>query len=1052
LKDDHHPLPDDAAPLRAELFSAAQMAVHGRRLAAAHQLDTQLGNTRLLDRLADNAAVIADACTGLTLAARDGVRLAPAADWLLDHAYMIEEQVRLAHSHLPPHYSRALPCLAPAPGEDEACRQPRVYRLALEVIAHGDGRFEPESLARFVAAYQEGAPLALGELWAIPIMLRLALLENVRRIAARQSHTCKQRALANRWADRLAGQAEQRPGDLILLVADMARDVPAMDASFVAELTRRLQGRSGPLTQALQWIATRLADDERTIEQSVQTDIARQSADQVSVANSIGSLRLLGTMDWREFVETLSAVEQALRQDPAGVYGKMDFATRDHYRHVIERLARAGRRGEIEVAGEALALAGEAAPGQRQHHVGYYLAGAGLARLERRLQLRTAAHRSVRRMLRRLPLPFYLGAIGILTALFTAAAVIHAAADGAGDALLFALAVLAAFGASQLALALVNLLAARLVHPKPLPRMDFSAGIPADAQTVVAVPALLYSRDNVAALCDDLEVRYLANRDPHLRFCLVTDLLDAPLQDMPGDAELVEQARAAIAALNGKYAQDHDGTPDGGSFLFLHRLRVWNEGEGAWIGRERKRGKLEDLNAFLRRGERSPFAVVEGATYGLAETRYVITLDADTQLPRDAARELVAAMAHPLNAAVLNAEGSRVVEGYGLLQPRVSASLPLENASRYERLCGGAPGIDPYTRAVSDVYQDLFGEGSFIGKGIYDLAAFERTLHVPDDRVLSHDLLEGCHLRSGLLGDVQLYEAGPARYSDDVGRRHRWIRGDWQLAAWLGLRVPAPGGRRLPNPLSPLSRWKLFDNLRRSLVAPVLSALLLLCWAMLDGPAFWSAAVLAIFFLPVFFQALIRLAGKAHDVTLRQHLLNWAQDTRVGLCQATLDMSFLPYEAWYSLDAIARSAWRLGVSRRHLLEWKASSLSRSAPTWKATAATWRSRRRLRSARRCCCRLPIRWRCSRRRRCCCCGSCRRCSPGGSACRWSGPRPPSMAASAAFCMAWRAAPGPSSKTTWWPRRTGSRPTTCRNTRRRGWRTVPRPPTSGWRCWPT
>jgi cyclic beta-1,2-glucan synthetase len=936
LRDERHRLPDDAAPLRAELFSAAQMAVHGRRLAAEHQPDTRPGNARLLDRLAENAAVIAQACAGLTQAAREGARLAPAAEWLLDHYYMIEEQVRLAHSHLPRRYSRALPCLADAPGEGDTGGElrahprahPRVYRLALEAVAHGDGRLEPESLARFVAAYQEGAPLALGELWAIPIMLRLALLENLRRIAVRQAHTCTQRALANRWADRLAGQADQRPGDLILLVADMARAVPAMGASFVAELTRRLQGRSGPLTQALQWIATRLADDERTIDQAVQSDIARQSADQVSAANSIGSLRLLGTLDWREFVETLSAVEQALRQDPAGVYGRMDFATRDHYRHAVERLARAGGRSEIEVAAEALALAGEAEPGRREQHVGHYLAGAGLAHLERRLGLRSG----LQRLLRRLPLPFYLGAVGILTALFTAAAVIHADANGAGHALLFALAVLAAFGSSQLALALVDLLAARLVRPKPLPRMDFSAGIPADARTVVAVPALLYSRDNVAALCDDLEVRYLANRDPHLRFCLLTDLLDAPLQDMPDDAELVAQARAAIAALNRKYAHGQDGGQDGGPFLFLHRTRVWSEGEGAWIGRERKRGKLDDLNAFLRSGARAPFAVVEGATSGLAETRYVITLDADTRLPRDAARELVATMAHPLNAAVLDAAGSRVVEGYGLLQPRVSAALPRENASRYERLCGGEPGIDPYTRAGSDVYQDLFGEGSFIGKGIYDLEIFERVLRgrFPDDRVLSHDLLEGCHIRSGLVGDVQLHEACPARYSDDVGRRHRWIRGDWQLAGWLGMRVPAPGGGTLPNPLSPLSRWKLFDNLRRSLVAPVLVALLLLCWTMLDGPAFWSAAVLAIFFLPVFCQALIRLARTAHDVTLRQHLLNWARDTRIGIARAVLDTSFLPYEAWYSLDAIVRTAWRMAVSKRRLLEWTASSLARSS--------------------------------------------------------------------------------------------------------------------------
>ncbi|WP_308632657.1 GH36-type glycosyl hydrolase domain-containing protein [Massilia sp. YIM B02763] len=930
-------LANGEAPLRAELYSAAQMAVHGRRLAARHQVGSQPGSDRLLARLADNAAVIADACAGLTRAAEAGVRLTPAAEWLLDNYYLIEEQVRTAQSHLPKDYSRELPCLADA--DAEAGGRPRVYQLALEMVAHGDGRLEPESLARFVAAYQEGAPLALGELWAIPIMLRLALIENLRRIAARQADNRVQREQANRWADRMAERADDKPGDLILLVADMAREVQPMGSSFVAELTRRLQGRSGPLTQALQWIATRLADEGRTIDQAVQADIGQQSSDQVSVANSIGSLRLLGTTDWREFVETLSAVEQALRGDPAGVYGRMDFATRDHYRHVVERLARASGRSELEVATEAVALAAahgrdagadevaNAGHDARLRHVGYYLAGKGYPSLERRLNMRPGFVASLRRTGRAWPLLSYLGGIGAFTALFTAAAVVHAWQNGAPHWLMVAIGILAVLGASQLALSLVNLLATRLVMPAPLPRMDFSDGIPPDARAVVVVPSLLYSRANVAALCDALEVRYLANRDQHLRFCLLTDLADAPQQEMYGDAELVEQARAAIAALNEQYAGE-----DGGPFLLLHRARSWSEGEQAWIGRERKRGKLEDFNAFLRGGAADRFAVVEGDTAGLAETRYVITLDADTQLPRDAARQFVATMAHPLNHPVLNAERSRVVDGYGLLQPRVTTSLPLENASRYERLCSGEPGIDPYTRTVSDVYQDLFGEGSFTGKGIYDLETFETVLsdRLPDNRVLSHDLLEGCYVRAGLLSDAQVVEAYPPRYSDDVSRRHRWIRGDWQLAGWLRNKVPLPDGKRGPNPLSPLARWKLFDNLRRSLVAPTLTVLLLLCWALLPAPAFWSAAILSVFFLPFFMGSLIGLADKAHDITLRQHLLNWTQGARIGLGHAVLNTAFLPHEAWYSVDAIARTAWRMLVSRRHLLEWRASSLSRSS--------------------------------------------------------------------------------------------------------------------------
>ena len=893
---------DDDAPLRAELFTAAQMAVHGRRLAARHQLADQAGSDHLLDRLDDNAAVIADACAGLSRAARAGVRLPPAAEALLDHAWLIDDHVRLARRHLPDDDCRALPCLQDA----EARGNPRVYQLALDVIAHGDGRLDAESLARFVAAYQEGAPLALAELSALPVMLRLALIENLRRLAVRQADTRRQRVQANRWADRMTARAEERPGDLILVVADMVRDVQPMSSGFVAELARRLQGRGGPLTQALQWIATRLADEGRTIDQAMQADVTQQAADDVSVAHSIASLRLLGSMDWREFVETMSAVEQALRGDPAGVYGRMDGATRDHYRHVVGRLARQGGRREIEVATEALALAAEGHDARRRH-VGHYLAGEGLSLLKQRLNMRPGRVRA---------LPAWLGAAGACTAAFAGAAVVHAAQDGAGPALLVAIGLLGALGASRLALALVDLMAARLVAPAPLPRMDFGAGIPPDARAIVVVPALLYSRDNVTALVEALEVHYLANRDPHVRFCLLTDLPDAPQQEVFGDADLVEQARAAIAALNAKHGEHRP-------FLLLHRQRTWSDGEGAWIGRERKRGKLEDLNAFLLRGERAPFAVIEGPVDGLDEIRYVITVDAETRLPRDAARALVATMAHPLNHPVLDDAGRRVVAGHGALQPRVTAALPPEHASRYERLCGGgAPGID----------QDLFGESTFAGQGIYDLAAYDRVLRgrLPEDRVLSHDLLEGCYLRAGRPADAHLVAPCPARYSDDVARRHRAIRGDWQLAGWLRDRVPRADGSREANPLPPLARWTLFDSLRRSLVAPALCILLVLCWALLPAPPFWSAAVLAVFFVPFALRTLVALADKPHDAAPGAHLLHCAHDARIGLYHALLDTAFLPHEASYSVDAIARGAWRMLVSKRHRLEWRAPSLSRSS--------------------------------------------------------------------------------------------------------------------------
>jgi cyclic beta-1,2-glucan synthetase len=942
------PVSDDELPLRSELFSAAQMAGHGKHLAARHELSKRGGPDRLLARLTENAEVIAGTCAELTAAIKAGRQVTPASEWMLDNFYLIEEQIRTARRHLPKDYSKELPRLA----NEEAEGNPRVYQIALEIISHGDGRVDPESLSRFVDAYQDIAPLKLGELWAIPIMLRLALIENLRRVAARVYENRMQRDRANTWADQMSETAEKNPSDLILLVADMARSRQSMNSGFVAELARRLQGQSSALTLALQWVTTRLADVGLTIEQQIQAEIQQQAADQVTISNSIGSLRFLATMDWREFVETMSAVEQVLRNDPADTYGKMDFATRDNYRHIIEQLARRSDYTEVQVAEQALALAQanrEPARGgldMRTRHIGYYLVGSGLPALEKQVAVRYPAGSWLRKIGRAAPLASYLGAIAAFTALFTASVVLHAWQGGLEGALLVLLGVMAAIGASQLALALVNFMATQLTTPHPLPRMDFKEGIPDDARTMVVVPSMLFTRDNVASLCEALEVRYLANRDPALRFCLLTDFADAPSETMPEDADLLALACAAIRQLNDKYhdpagpgpvgAPMLDGEPDIEApvepFLLLHRPRVWSAGEHAWIGHERKRGKLADLNAFLRGGARDKFSVVEGRLEGLMNIRYVITLDTDTQLPRDAARQFVATMAHPLNQPQLDAAGRRVIEGYGILQPRVSASLPSENASRYERLCGGEPGIDPYTRTVSDVYQDVFYEGSFVGKGIYDVDTFERLLgeRLPDNQVLSHDLLEGCYLRAGLLSDAQLYETYPSRYSDDVSRRHRWIRGDWQLAGWLRPRVPAAGGKREANPLSALSLWKLFDNLRRSVVAPVLTALLLLCWARLPSPWFWSAAILSVIFLPTFVSALVGLIEKPHDMGWRQHMASGLPSLKIMFGHAVLQAAFLPYEAWFSLDAIVRTGWRMLVTRRDLLEWRPSSLARSS--------------------------------------------------------------------------------------------------------------------------
>ncbi len=926
------------APLRSALFSSDQMVAHGKLLAARHRVAERHRPDRLLARLAANERVLEGVARQLRLAVGRDRAVTPAAEWLLDNMYLIDEEIRTARLHLPHGYSHELPRLAEAAVTSDGTL-PRVYDLALESIAHADGRLSRGTLSRFVAAYQSVQPLKLGELWAFPIMLRLALIENLRRVAVRVAAALDERNLAETWAGHMLQAAEERPSDLILIIADMARSNPTLSTAFVAEFARRLQGQGAALALPLTWIEQRLADAGETIEHLVHVEGQKQAASQVSVANSIGSLRLLGATHWPEFVETLSSVEQILREDPIGVYGRMDFGTRDTYRHAVEDFARRSSGDEPAVARKAVELAQAAiarmdtqTPGaadERSAHVGYYLIGGGKAALETPLQVR---RRRFAAPPGHSPLWAYIGATLTFAMLMSLGPIRQAAQELNLQLWSFkglTLALLLLLATSQLALALVNWIVTLTVAPKALPRLDYSLGIEPRSRTLVAVPTLLGKRSDVEALVDALEVRFLANRDPQLQFALLTDLRDAKSEQMPEDADLVEYATARIDALNKRYQAVEGDRERVAPFLLLHRPRRWNANENVWMGHERKRGKLADLNAVLRGrpDAEKHFSVIVGDTFTLQDVRYVITLDSDTQLPRDTAAEMISAMAHPLNRPRFGTGVRKdvVVEGYGILQPRVGLHLPSVARSGYARMFGGEPGIDPYTRAVSDVYQDLMGEGSFVGKGIYDVDAFERATSesMPENRILSHDLIEGCYARSGLLSDVQLIEDTPARYSADIARRHRWVRGDWQLIGWLRRRLHAlPGAPR--NPLSALSKWKLFDNLRRSLVPAALIALAVLGWARLPQPFMWTLRLIVIVGIVPFAANVMALVRAPISWVMASHSPARLMPMARQLMQLAHTLACLPTEAVATLDAILRTIWRM-VRGRRLLEWTASS-------------------------------------------------------------------------------------------------------------------------------
>jgi cyclic beta-1,2-glucan synthetase len=927
---------DAQAPLRADLFSAEQMELHGQVLAQSHHLAAPgRAADQLLLRLADNSRTLTRICLQLSEVSIATQRVTPAGEWLLDNFHLIQEQIHTSRRHLPAGYSQQLPRLAHGP----SAGHPRVYDIALEIISHGDGRIDPEGLARFVAAYQSVTDLRLGELWAIPIMLRLAAIENLRRVAVRIAVSRDERNLAEAWADSMSAVAESDPKSLILVIADMARSNPPMVSAFVAELARRLQGRGPAWALPLTWIEQRLAESGRTIDQMVQTENQRQASDQVSVSNSIASLRILSAINWRDFVEAQSVVEQSLRSDPGGVYLQMDFATRDRYRHQVEALARRGPSTERQVAQQALELARAALHSKttRSHHVGYYLIDRGFPQLERALGLHPSLVKSILQAGSRSALPVYLGAVFLLSSSFSILLLALAWTSGLSGYLLLPVALATVLLTSQTGLGLVNWFISLMITPQLLPRLDFSAGIPASARTLVVVPTLISSEPGIDALLEALEVRFLANIDGHLHFALLTDFCDAASENLAEDSVLLQHAQHGVRQLNLKYPPV---TASGGSttFFLLHRPRCWNPHEMVWMGRERKRGKLEDLNSLLRSGDQSPFSLLEGALNTLSTVKYVITLDTDTQLPRDSARQLVAAMAHPLNQPGFDPEKRRVTEGYAILQPRVAGGMAAANRSLYARLYAGETGLDPYTRASSDVYQDLFGEGSFIGKGIYDVAAFEQVLgdRLPENRILSHDLLEGCYARSGLLSDVQLVEDYPASYRADVARRYRWIRGDWQLAAWLWLRVPDLPRRarsvRALNPLSALSRWKLFDNLRRSLVPGAMLFLLLTGWFQLSHPGLWLLSLLACLWLAPACATLFSLVSKSEDLSWLQQLAQAGHSAKHQTMLLGFELACLPFEALFALEAIVRTVWRMRVSQRHLLEWISSSELERAPS------------------------------------------------------------------------------------------------------------------------
>ena len=943
-------------PIRAEIFGSQRFAQHGRSLGLTHSAaKVSARAASFFPRLRSNITALREAHRYIGVQASTGYDISPAAEWLLDNFHLIEAQLKEIHEGLPRSYFRSLPMLQ----EEPLAGLPRVYGIAWAFVAHTDGAFDENLLIEFLLAYQETRELNLSEIWALPTTLRVVLVENLRRLSERVATNKAAREVANLCCDKIENYTLQALDQLLALLNQRG-----VGHVFLAQMAQRLQNRNThphPNDRAdyLGWLQSALPNLADVQAQQP----AKQAADNLSVSNAVTSLRAIGDADWPDIVCRTSTLMRMMLTSP--VFEAEDISTRDQTLHDIERLARRTKHSEVAVAQALLSLMPSShsqKPDQpHERRIGdhdpiesvasYWLNGDGLPDLVQAVGLPARMAFPWRQEFKRMMLPAYLTAV----VFGTLSLVIWLLPDAALDQtlptfftpvwLMVLGIVLMLFPASETAVAVIHRVISESVKPKHLPRLALGLGIPPEHRVMVVMPTMLTSAKSAPALAHRLLLHYLANPEPQAQFALLTDWADADTEHVDNDSTLLASAVAEIQALNARYPQP-GATP---RFILLHRQRHFSPTEQAWIGWERKRGKLELLISALATGTGTGTGTNAGTDFlSLGEssriaphTRYVLTLDSDTQLPPGRLRELVGVAAHPSNQPQLDATGRTVVRGYGILQPRIVTPLPAaKEFTLFHWLFAGHCGVDPYSAATSEVYQDVFGEGSFTGKGLLNVQALHAVLcgRLPQGQVLSHDLLEGSLARCAAVTDITLIEDSPSHADVAASRVHRWTRGDWQLLPFL--LHPARYPMRLIN------RWKMLDNLRRSLVAPMSLALMLLTLAgYVMSP--WTALglIVAAFSAGPLMGAVVGFAPSRDDLAklnfYRQAGIDLARVLWGGLWHVTQ----LLQQAIMAMDAIGRALHRMGVSHRNLLQWTTAE-SAQAQASNGLRATWRRHRRL----------------------------------------------------------------------------------------------------------
>lgn len=875
------------------LLARDQLIKHGRELAIRHVVDKKVNVKRfLLNKLDNSFREIEKIYKKLNQEANRGKDLPKASEWLLDNFYIIEIQYKGIRSGLKQQKKIVLNGL-----QDGGVKgYPRVYSLALELVCHTEGVVTEDDIINFIKSYQREKTLSIKEVSSLCDMISIALLEYTLDICQKIYRT-----------KELWNKVDNIDLSSVLYLDGNFSNQLYMDNTFLQRMYTILRkdgevGKIAILDKKLNYLGT-------NIKEVIENEHNYQAIIRLKIGNCITSLKNISNLNWENIFESLCVVELILKRDPLNVYENMDSETKNYYRYHVEKLAKELKTKETAVAKVALELA-VASHGngnkKKESHVGYYIIDKGREKIFANFNQkhnRTSIYLKSEKPYTTLIILLTI----IILFIFTRYAFVNS--RNIKVAVLVGLVILNPV--LSISTLVINKILLSIIQPSILPKLDLSEGIPDDSKTFVVIPTLLANEKRVEELALQLEIHYLSNKEKNLYFALIGDFKDGDSEYTEIDEKITNKGLKAIRVLNEKYSTDEE------LFFFLHRHRTYSPSEKKWMGWERKRGALIEFNNFLLGEKETNFSTISSdINHLIGKIKYIITLDADTKLPLETGRELIGTISHPLNEAIVDEKLGIVTEGYGIIQPRIVVDIESSNKSLFSRIYAGQGGIDPYTTAVSDIYQDLFGEGIFTGKGIYNLQVFQRCLinSIPDNTVLSHDLLEGSYTRTGLATDIELVDGYPEKYISYMMRLHRWVRGDWQLIRWLKL------GK--DNPISPLSKWKIFDNLRRSAVSIWVLIVIILGMTIFPGNKYiWIALAVTVILTPsilTFFEYL--LIGTSVKTRFKSNG-NLIQGEKASLYQGLLTLVFLPYEGYLMEDAICRTLYRVYYSKTNLLEW-----------------------------------------------------------------------------------------------------------------------------------